>query len=372
MNISILHINIAFANPLYNELYSRFANTGIKQFIYYPRRKGNKKIDFSKYKYQGYAPLVHKKWHRFAYPVKIKAYLKQLEHYFSQEEKNFNEFNLIHAHTLFADGAVAYKLKQKYNIKYIAAIRFADEEYLQKMPFLKKYGKKLIENAEKLICISPHLKQKFLKFYGNDITGLENKIEIIPNGIDDKFFKTNLLPKNFKEQGKAKLLYVGNFLKLKNIPYLVNFAKKYKYQLTIIGGGGNGQNQAIEIINKAKHVNNLGRITNKEELKKHYRQHDIFIMISETETFGQVYVEAMSMGTPIIYSQNTGFDGFFREGTVGYAVNPDNFEDIEEKVNRIMNNYKNISQNCLEKAKQFHWDKITNKYLTLYQEINNK
>jgi glycosyltransferase involved in cell wall biosynthesis len=58
----------------------------------------------------------------------------------------------------------------------------------------------------------------------------------------------------------------------------------------------------------------------KEKLLNNYRNSDIFIMPSYNETFGLVYIEAMSQGLPIIYTQNEGVDGYFKEGSVGYSV----------------------------------------------------
>lgn len=90
-------------------------------------------------------------------------------------------------------------------------------------------------------------------------------------------------------------------------------------------------------------------------------------MPSHHETFSLVHAEAMSQGLPVIYSRGQGFDGQFEDGVVGFSVQYDSPEEIAEKVIDIINNYEAISQNCVEKADKFDWDKIAGKYIEIYK-----
>ena len=107
----------------------------------------------------------------------------------------------------------------------------------------------------------------------------------------------------------------------------------------------------------------------KVELIHIYRENDIFVMPSHTESFGLVYAEAMSQGLPVIYTKGQGFDGQFPEGEVGYSVNPHSPEDIANKIVYAMQNYEALNVNCREKYKKFHWDRIVKEYETIYSEI---
>lgn len=372
MKLKVLHICVGFENRLYDQLFSRLSNNEIDQFVFFPRRLGTNKVDFSNYKYNGYAPLIHKKWFRFAYPVKIKRYINSIEQKFKVSKQEFKQYKIIHAHTLFADGAVAYNLSKKHKLKYIVALRYADEEYLQKMPFLKNYGKRLIENAEQIICISPHLKNKFIKIYAKQIPKLEEKIKIIPNGIDEVFLESKSKPKQFNNTDKINLFYIGSFLKWKNVPALINYVNKFNHNLTIIGGGGDNHEKVVSLIEKSKKVKYLGKIKDKQKLIECYRKNDIFVMISKTETFGLVYIEALSQATPIIYSKNTGFDGFLPDGTVGYGVNPNKPDEISDKIELIKAHYSSLSESAIKFSKHFNWDKIAQEYINIYKNLLSK
>ena len=107
----------------------------------------------------------------------------------------------------------------------------------------------------------------------------------------------------------------------------------------------------------------------KEELLKLYRKHDIFVMPSYTESFGLVYAEAMSQGLPVVYSAGQGFDAQFPEGQVGYRVDSHSPHDVAQAIERIIENYEEISSRVAMCAKKFQWDKIASCYDKIYQEM---
>ncbi len=94
-------------------------------------------------------------------------------------------------------------------------------------------------------------------------------------------------------------------------------------------------------------------------------------MPSSPETFGLVYIEAMSQGTPIIYSKNAGIDLFFNEGEVGYSVWHNDTSEWTDTILKISENYSNISKNCYEISKKFTWEKAISKFIKIYTEIDN-
>lgn len=367
--MNVLHICIDFGETkVYNNLFDKLAKLGVKQFVYSPRRKNSTKISFNKLNYQGYAPLIHKKWMIFLYFIKINIYIKTFYNKCNVKFHSINNYQLTHAHTLFSDGGVAYKIWKKDKIAYIVSIRSTDMLYLKYFPFLKPHGKKILLQSKKIICLSPNLKNKILKEYSNTIPKLEDKISVIPNGISDYFFddkKENILNSNIIE--KNKFIYIGELSRNKNVLGIIRyFEKKSNYNLKIIGSGGDLEKKIKCKIHKLKNIDYLGKITDISKLKKELLSSDIFIMLSFIETFGLVYIEAISQGIPIIYSEGTGVDGYFNDGEVGYKVNPKTLDLLDEKIKLIKVNYKELNKNCLKRSKEFHWDIISTKYLDLY------
>jgi L-malate glycosyltransferase len=82
-----------------------------------------------------------------------------------------------------------------------------------------------------------------------------------------------------------------------------------------------------------------------------------------------VYIEALSQGLPIIYSKGQGVDGYFSDGEVGYACNPDDLNSIVGCAEKIIKNYSVISKNCFKSLNQFKWQNICRDYEDIYRSV---
>ena len=109
-----------------------------------------------------------------------------------------------------------------------------------------------------------------------------------------------------------------------------------------------------------------------EKLRALADDSDIFILPSYKETFGISYIEAMSRGLPIIYTRGEGIDGFFPEGVVGYSTNPDDVDEMTDKIELILKNYPKMSNNCIEESKRFNWHDIATEYSHLYEYVKDR
>ena len=90
-------------------------------------------------------------------------------------------------------------------------------------------------------------------------------------------------------------------------------------------------------------------------------------MISKGETFGLVYVEALSQGLPILYTKNQGIDGTFKNH-IGEAAYPDSLDSIVEKLEKLLNDYEHYEIDKINFS-QFNWEKIANSYFALYKDV---
>jgi glycosyltransferase involved in cell wall biosynthesis len=204
--------------------------------------------------------------------------------------------------------------------------------------------------------------------YKNEIL---NKSHIIANGIDEFWLNNRVKEKENCNPKSINLLHVGAISKRKNIINTIKASEilikqGYTIHFTAVGKIVN-ENIYDEFKKKnfTKYVSQLP----KEELINIYRNNDILVVPSITETFGLVYPEAMSQGLPVVYTKDQGFDGQFAEGYVGYSVVWNNPDDIADKITRIINNYDNISKKCLENIEKFSWSTIKEKYKNIYTKL---
>ncbi|WP_300279339.1 glycosyltransferase family 4 protein [Peptacetobacter sp.] len=291
---------------------------------------------------------------------------------------DFKDVGIVHAHSLFVNGYLALKLKRKLGLDYMVAVRATDVKvFFKKMIMLRKLGVDIMKNAKYIIFISPYYKDNVIKEY----IPLEYRQEIkeksivIPNGIDKYWFENiNMKTREFKDK-KINLIYAGRLEKVKNIDMIVNVVEElikrgYDIKLDMIGKGKEENKIKKLSEGKFKNIINLYDYMPKEELIKFYRKNDIFIMPSKRETFGLVYIEAITQGLPVIYTKNEGIYGYFEEGQVGYGVDCKNVHDIADKVEEIYNRKIWDMKKFEEKIKiEFNWDNIVEEYIKYYKSF---
>ena len=89
-------------------------------------------------------------------------------------------------------------------------------------------------------------------------------------------------------------------------------------------------------------------------------------MTSKGETFGIVYVEAMTQGLPVIGLSGTGVSGYFRDGEVGCFIDDCDPKEIAQSVRAIIPDYETITVSCVNRAKEFNWESIIDQYIGIY------
>lgn len=366
--MKILHINSYYSKgKFYKNLYDLqiFNKKDIQ--VYVPVEKNFiSSFDFGKYTE---ISKVFNKKDRIFFHLKHYKILKDCVYRFGRFK-----FDIVHAHSLFSNGYVAMKLKEKFNIPYIVAIRNTDVNiFFKRMIHLRKLGIKIIRNANKVVFLSNSYRDYVIENYipTNLKESVYNKSIVISNGIDDFWIKEKGKPKELNDENKIKLIFVGSIDKNKNVLSVIKASEilikdNIEVELSVIG---KPEDKNIMRIIRNKAFVKYYDYMSKDDLKLHYSNSDIFVMPSKYETFGLVYAEAMSQGLPLIYTKGQGFDGYFEDGTVGYSVESDNIEDIVLKIKKVINNYNEISFNSIKYTAVFKWEYQEKKYSLLYDEI---
>lgn len=367
----ILHINCNYiGTTLHQLMIERLDKTCVENEVFVPtyNRKNaviipNKNV---------YVSECFEKWDRVFFDYKQSKIIRAIEEYY-----DVRKFDIIHAYTLFTDGNVARILSKKYGVPYVVAIRNTDvNDFFKKMIFLRNRGVHIMEEAKKIFFLSnAYRKTVFDKYIPNDLKcKIYNKTEIIPNGIDDFWINNLFYNRNFNHitsqisEKRIKLLYVGVVDKNKNITLTCNAIdilknKGWSIEFTVVG-----KIKDQSLFKKIESKINYIPMQSKEKLISIYRDSDIFVMPSITETFGLVYAEAMSQGLPVIYTKGQGFDEQFDDGYIGFNCSSYDAGDLAEKIVSICKNYRTISENCYDACRKFNWDDITKRYLELYKD----
>ena len=276
-----LHISNDFSNSkVHQNLYTRLDQLGLEQIVFNPVREntriGNNHIDFETANSTIIYSKKMKRSHRILFRDKIRFLFKNLESHY-----DLRQLDIVHATTLFSDGAIALKIYKKYKIPYIIAIRGTDVSlFLKYRPDLSIRLKEILQNARCIIFLGEALKRQFLKnaYVKMFIPDLRNKLKVINNGIDD-FWLENLAPK--KKVSPEKILYIGRFDYNKNTVGLIDGILKLKsvypnLKLELVGKGGEYEGEIIKRSELHDFITYHGPIYDKNKLKAIYRANHIF------------------------------------------------------------------------------------------------
>lgn len=214
-----------------------------------------------------------------------------------------------------------------------------------------------------------------------DIRNLNFKqpVAIIPNGIDEY----SRFSMGKKSDGTRQLLYLGRIHPKKGITRLLkawrNIHSNYpNWTLKIVGPLDNehAQNLISFVRNeKLPRIEFSGPLYGEDKLKC-YQSADLFILPTFSENFGMVVAEALSHGLPVITTYGTPWSEL-SEKHCGWYIPDNNVDTLSQSLLEAMR----LSPDCLEEMglngqkwmrSEYNWDKITDKFLQLYEWLNTK
>jgi UDP-glucose:(heptosyl)LPS alpha-1,3-glucosyltransferase len=228
----------------------------------------------------------------------------------------------------------------------------------------------------KVIAISHLVKKNIIQHYGVQ----ENDIEVIYNGVDlEKFNPAN------REQYRKEIrnwyslpddafvvLFVGSGFERKGIEFLLKAMELVPYPLTALIVGKGPEKNYRQFIKRQKVI----FCGPQPEIRKYYAASDIFVFPAIYEPFGNVHLEALASGLPVITTGLSGAAEIIRDGVHGFVVPmPDDYPHIAEKIQYFMDNrkaYESMCINARQRAEEFSFQKHLNETLRLYREILDK
>jgi glycosyltransferase involved in cell wall biosynthesis len=257
-----------------------------------------------------------------------------------------------------------YQLKhigEKYNAT-TCLVMHSDVETIDRM-----YGKKareIIENIDIWGFRSKTIKKRFEKLYGK-----VNRSFLCYSGIPASNIATT--QRTFKS-GLKNFLFVGQLIPRKYPEVIIkalNIAFKGEdFHVTYIGTGRESENikKLAKELNISQKVSIYGRVS-RDKVFEIMKLSDCFIMLSKPETFGLVYLEAMSMGCITIGSRGEGIDGVIENGKNGFLSEAGNEKKLAELLTKIsfLSDKKliEISDNAIKTAVNLSDEKVARKYI---------
>ncbi len=288
------------------------------------------------------------------------------------------KIELLHVHYAIPHAYAGYMAKQMLknegiNLPMITTLHGTDITLVGNHPFYKPAVTFSINKSDYVTSVSQSLKDDTLKLFK-----IKNKIKVIPNFIElDKVKKDPLAPCHryvMAKENERIITHISNFRKVKRIPDIIkifyNVQKEIPAKLMMVGDGP--EKEKAEIL--CQELGILDKVIffgNSHEIDKILCMTDLFLLPSETESFGLAALEAMACGVPVISSNSGGLPEVNFDGFSGYLSNVGNVEEMAENALKILKDDAVLSQfkaNALEVARKFDIKNILPKYEALYQK----
>ena len=293
-------------------------------------------------------------WEQATYLVT--GYLK------AEELVQKQKFDVCHCHFIIPTGIIALQLNKKFGLPYVITSHGSDVPGFNgdRFKILHKFTgpllRSIIKNSKKIVSPSVYLKSLIHK---NVSEFVDSKIQVIPNGID--------ISKFIPLKKKKYIFSSGRLLARKGFQYLIQAVsdEDIGYEVHIAGDGPMMKELQIMAQKSKTKIILHGWLDNHEkEYIDLLEQSAIYVLMSDSESFGMVLIEAMSAGCSIVVANISG--SIETIGDAGILVEPRNYFDLNKILRELITNeqkMKTLQRLALDRVKDFYdWSIILNKY----------
>ncbi|NMB63091.1 MAG: glycosyltransferase family 1 protein [Chloroflexi bacterium] len=325
----------------------------------------------------------------------IDTFTSNIQDFANQKEIRYD---VVHSH-YWLSGLAALKLREKWDVPVIHMFHTLAhlKNQIAKNP-AEMEGKlrisserRIVKDTDALVAATPTEQEQLLKYYGAEA----KKITVLPPGVDLKRFYP--IPQDEAKavigipSNEKVILYVGRIEPLKGIDNLLKaiaFLRKADvlatcpHYVAIIGGDPDKPREFLD--QEMRHLQDLNQRLglddmvvflgkkDQDSLPYYYSASEVVVMPSHYESFGMVALEAMACGTPVIATRVGGLQHLVQNEITGLSVPDDDPKTLSEQLMRALCKEglrDELRTNGLEFAKNYSWNIITNRLITLYQEL---
>ena len=291
------------------------------------------------------------------------------------------KIELLHVHYAIPHAYAGYMAKQMLKeegiiIPMVTTLHGTDITLVGNHPFYKTAVSFSINKSDFVTSVSQSLKDATYK-----LLNIKNEIHVIPNFIEvnkNRDAAFNSCQRSIMATANERIItHVSNFRAVKRIPDVIkifyNIQKQLPAKLMMVGDGPEKEN-AEKLCFDLGISDKVIFFGNSNEVDKILSYSDLFLLPSETESFGLAALEAMAWSVPVISSNSGGLPEVNFDGISGYLSNIGNVDEMADNALKILQNdatLQTFRDNALEVAKKFDIKIILPLYEAIYQKALN-
>ncbi len=288
---------------------------------------------------------------------------------------------VLHVHYAIPHAYAAYMAKQMLHekgisVKVVTTLHGTDITLVGSHPTYKSAVEFSINNSDVVTSVSNDLRKTTNKLFT-----IKNDIHVIHNFIDtQKYDKVHQLKCNriaIANPNERILTHVSNFRPVKRIEDVINVF--YEVQKTIpskllLIGEGPDRAKAEHLVNKLQISKEVLFFGNSSDVSKILCYSDVFLLPSQTESFGLAALEAMAAKTAVISTNTGGLPEVNIHGVTGYLSDLGDVQDMADNAVSILENdeiLETFKENAREHTKKFSLENILPVYEGIYKSCYN-
>ncbi len=297
------------------------------------------------------------------------------------EVAQYEQLDLLHVHYAIPHASSAYlakqMLKDKLDLKVVTTLHGTDITLVGLEPSFLPLVKFSIEESDGVTAVSRFLKEKTITNYE-----IQKDIEVIPNFVDTEIFKPSEccgFRKHVAPHNEKVLVHTSNFRQVKRVPDTLKIFAKVLEELPaklVLVGDGPDRSECERLCRQLGICDNVKFLGKQDGLVEILNAADIFLIPSQSESFGLAALEAMACGLPVISSSVGGLPELVRHNETGYIAEIGDIDRMAKYTIDLLTNerkYKLFSSNARERAvTMFDKSIVIPQYEEYYKKFLNK
>lgn len=295
------------------------------------------------------------------------------------EVVQLHKLEILHVHYAIPHAYAAYMAKQMLkekgiDIKVVTTLHGTDITLVGSHPTYKQAVEFSINKSDVVTTVSESLRKDTVRLFN-----ISKEIKVIYNFIDfekyPEIHSEGCQRGTIANENERIITHISNLRPVKRavdvITIFYKIQKKIPSKLLIVGEGPDREN----IEHQAKELGILDKVLflgNSNEVNKLLCYSDLFLLPSETESFGLAALEAMAAKTPVISTNSGGLPEVNIQGVTGFLSNVGDTDDMAKNgiyILEDLDRLQQFKQNALQQAKKFSMENVLPSYMAVYREV---
>lgn len=294
------------------------------------------------------------------------------------EVAEFEKLDIIHVHYAIPHATSAFLAKEMLSknrdLKIVTTLHGTDITLVGLEPSFLPLVKFSIEKSDGVTAVSRFLKEKTITNYS-----CETDIKVIPNFVDTDLFKPSVngdFRKSIANKGEKILVHTSNFRPVKRVSDTIRIFEKVQREIPsklILVGDGPDRSECERLARQMDLYDKVKFLGKQDGLVEILSSSDVFLIPSQSESFGLAALEAMACGLPVISSSVGGLPELVRHNETGFIAEIGDIDRMARYTLELLTNekkYKLFSEGSRERAvKIFDTSIVVPLYEEYYEQI---